>query len=39
MNRRKKMIAYRRSPRYLNGMLLAGIVGALTKFVKEKEVS
>lgn len=36
MNRRRKMILYRRSPRYLHGMLVAGILGALDKFVKDK---
>ena len=36
MNRRRKMIAYRRSPRYLHGMMIAGILGALDNFVKER---
>lgn len=36
MNRRRKMIAYRRSPRYLHGMMIAGIFGALDKLVKEE---
>ena len=35
MNRRKKMIVYRRSLRYHNGMMLAGILGALDTFVKK----
>jgi hypothetical protein len=33
MNRRKKMIAYRRSPRYLHGMMLAGLFGALNQLI------
>lgn len=28
MNRRRKMIVYRRSPRYFHGMMIAGILGA-----------
>ena len=34
MNRRRKMITYRRSPRYLHGMMIAGIFEALDNLVK-----
>lgn len=37
MNRRRKMIVYRRSPRYLEGMLVAGILGALDNLVKNRK--
>lgn len=35
MNRRRKMIVYRRSPRYFHGMMIAGIFGALDNFVNK----
>ena len=37
MNRRRKMILYRRSPRYLHGMMVAGILGALDNMVKNRK--
>lgn len=37
MNRRRKMILYRRSPRYLHGMMIAGILGALDNMVKNRK--
>ena len=33
MNRRRKMILYRKSPRYLDGMRVAGILQAVKSFV------
>lgn len=39
MNRRRKMIAYRRSHRYLEGMKIAGLIsglrGAIRTFMEE----
>lgn len=37
MNRRRKMILYRRSPLYLRGMMVAGILGALDNMVKNRK--